>query len=60
LDLAPDHLEFRRQHAKADAALRSSASDLLLWLVGRQAAAAPTFEVFGDQTLIDAWKMVTF
>ena len=38
LGLAPDRLEHRREHAKADAALRGTASDLLLWLVGRRPA----------------------
>jgi uncharacterized protein (TIGR03083 family) len=60
LELAPDHLDHRRQHTKADAALRGTACDLMLWLVGRQPAAAPMFETFGDLTIIDAWKAVTF
>jgi uncharacterized protein (TIGR03083 family) len=60
LELAPDHLEHRRQHAKADAALRGTASDLLLWLVGRQPGGTPVFEVFGDPSVVEGWKAVTF
>ena len=40
------------EHAKGDAAVRGSASDLHLRCWGR---ALPTLEVFGDEDLVDAW-----
>lgn len=41
LQLAPDRLAFERSHAKADAAIRGPASELLLWLVNRRLPESP-------------------
>jgi len=61
LTLAPDHLEQRREHAKADAAVRGTASDLLLWLLNRKPAESGAgLEMFGDHGIIDAWRTITF
>jgi uncharacterized protein (TIGR03083 family) len=60
LDLAPDHIESRREHTKADAAIRATASDLLLWSVNRRAAEPPDFEVFGNRAIVNAWRQLTF
>lgn len=61
LTLAPDHLEQRREHAKADAAVRGAASDLLLWLLNRKPPESGAgLEVFGDRGIVDAWRQVTF
>jgi uncharacterized protein (TIGR03083 family) len=38
-------------HQKGDAAVRATASDLLLWLWGRQALDSAPYEVFGDAAL---------
>jgi uncharacterized protein (TIGR03083 family) len=58
--LAPDHLEHRRGHEKADAAIRASASDLFLWIVNRLAAGSSRLEVFGDRALVDRWRQLEF
>jgi uncharacterized protein (TIGR03083 family) len=60
LDLSPDHLEHRREHSKADAAIRGPVSDLLLWMVNRVPVDAPGFQVFGDRALMDRWGQLTF
>lgn len=43
------------EHAKGDAAVRGSASDLFLFLWGRGRGAA---EVFGDESVAEAWAAV--
>jgi len=45
------------EHGKGDAAVRGTASDLLLFLWGRTPAAP--LEVFGDQAVVDNWPKVT-
>lgn len=45
--LGPEGASFERGHAKGDAALRGSASDLLLWLWGR--VPVERLERFGDE-----------
>lgn len=47
----------RREHAKADTAVRGSASDLLLWLWNRQPAAGH-LEVFGDESVATGWTAI--
>ncbi len=46
----------RREHGKADTALRGTRSQLLLWLMNR--AAPETLEVFGDRTTLRAWSQL--
>jgi uncharacterized protein (TIGR03083 family) len=60
LALAPDHLERRREHAKADAAIRASASDLFLWTVNRLPADSAGLEIFGDRAIVDSWRQLKF
>jgi uncharacterized protein (TIGR03083 family) len=60
LELAPDQLEHRREHSKADAAIRGPASDLFLWAANRVAPDSPQLEVFGDRKIVDAWRAVKF
>jgi uncharacterized protein (TIGR03083 family) len=60
LNLWPDRLEQRREHAKADAALRGPASDLLLWMLNRQPADSPRLQVFGDRAIVECWGRVKF
>ena len=52
--LTPEGLEFTREHAKGDVALRGAASDLLLVTIGR--APASTVEVLGNAALVDRWQ----
>jgi len=52
--LTPDGLEFSREHAKGDVAMRGPASDLLLVTIGR--APGSTVEVLGDAALVDRWQ----
>lgn len=42
-------------HEKGDVALRATASDLLLWLWGRDVP-ADRLEVFGDAAILERWK----
>jgi uncharacterized protein (TIGR03083 family) len=58
LDFDRDELTTRREHAKADAAVRGPASGLYLWLWNRQTPAAAGLEVFGRTETIDAWPAV--
>jgi uncharacterized protein (TIGR03083 family) len=60
LTLSPDHLEHRNEHSKADAAVRGSASDLMLWLVNRKPASAEGLDVFGDRAIVDGWRNLSF
>jgi uncharacterized protein (TIGR03083 family) len=57
IDLAAMTQPARREHAKADTALRGPASDLLLWLWNRQPATG--VEVFGDPSPIERWRQIT-
>lgn len=50
----PDGLSWARGHAKGDAAVRGSASDLLLLLWNR--VPPSRLEVFGDATVVDRWQ----
>jgi uncharacterized protein (TIGR03083 family) len=54
--LGTDGVVVTREHAKGDAALRASASDLMLFLYGRRDASAG--EVFGDRALLDRWQQL--
>lgn len=58
--LSPHGLEHRREHAKADAAVRGTASDLFLWLVGRLPVDSAGLDTFGDRAVVEAWKAVEF
>jgi uncharacterized protein (TIGR03083 family) len=60
LGLAPDHIEQRREHAKADAAVRGPSSELLLWLLNRRPPDSPELSLFGDRGVVEAWRDVTF
>jgi uncharacterized protein (TIGR03083 family) len=54
--LEPDGPKVTREHARGDAALRATASDLLLYLWGRPVA--DRVDVIGDQAAVDALKNV--
>jgi uncharacterized protein (TIGR03083 family) len=53
-------LEHRREHGKADAAIRGPASDLFLWTVNRIAPDSPEVQLFGDRGIVQAWRAVKF
>jgi uncharacterized protein (TIGR03083 family) len=44
----------RRQHAKADTAIRGTRSDLLLWLTNR--GPLESVELFGSEEVVERWK----
>lgn len=54
LGRGPDGLTVRREHAKGDVAIRGTASDLALFLVGRVPPTA--LEVHGDPSVADRWQ----
>lgn len=56
LRLDPDGLEVRREHAKGDVALKGSATELFLVVLGRVSPTA--VEVFGSPAALDRWQQV--
>lgn len=59
LDFDADDVAPRREHAKADTALRGPASGLYLWLWNRQTPEQAGIEVFGDTSVVETWPRVT-
>jgi uncharacterized protein (TIGR03083 family) len=59
LDLSADDLSARRDHAKADTAVRGPASGLYLWLWNRMGPEEAGLEVFGRDEAVSAWRSVT-
>jgi uncharacterized protein (TIGR03083 family) len=55
LDFGAEGLATRREHAKADTAVRGPASGLYLWLWNRQTPEAAGLEIFGRVETADAW-----
>jgi uncharacterized protein (TIGR03083 family) len=53
VEVSDGKVHVRDEHGKGDAAVRGPASDLLLFLWGRQPAAP--LEVFGDRAVVDRW-----
>ena len=58
LDFDSPELVTRREHTKADAAVRGPASGLYLWLWNRQTPAAAGLEVFGRTETVDTWPSI--
>ena len=54
VDFSGDALEVRRDHAKADVAVRGLASDLFLWVWNRIPLDSPSLEVFGRRDVAEA------
>lgn len=52
-------VDLTRSHGKGDAALRGTASDLLLFVWGRLAWDSPALESFGDQGVFERWRAMT-
>lgn len=57
ITIGPDGITHTRGHLKGDAALRGTASDLLLWIWNR-APVDGRFEVIGDDALVRGWADV--
>ena len=57
LDLAAPDL-VRREHGKADTALRGPASGLLLWVWNRMSPEEASLEVFGSHEVVAAWSEI--
>ncbi|MCL2551348.1 MAG: maleylpyruvate isomerase family mycothiol-dependent enzyme [Actinomycetia bacterium] len=51
----PERIEVRRDHAKADVALRASLTDLLLVFQRRLPLDSERLEILGDRALLDHW-----
>lgn len=58
LDFSAADVAVRRDHSKADTALRGPAAGLFLWAWNRQSPDDAGLEVFGDRSLLDAWAGV--
>jgi uncharacterized protein (TIGR03083 family) len=56
VELAPSRARVAHRHAKADSAVRATASDLLLLLWGRLAPQAEQVAVYGDSGLLRRWQ----
>lgn len=54
VDFTGPAVEIRREHARADTAVRGPASDLFLWGWNRLPLATPTLEVFGSKEVAEA------
>ena len=55
IQLNAEGFSWRREHAKATAAVRAGCGDLLLLLYGRRKPAEDCFERFGDGALLERW-----
>jgi uncharacterized protein (TIGR03083 family) len=60
LDFDAEGLAVRREHAKADTAVRGPASGLYLWMLNRQAVEEAGLDVFGNRAVVDAWRNLRF
>jgi uncharacterized protein (TIGR03083 family) len=60
LDLDAEGLAVRREHSKADTAVRGPASGLYLWILNRQTVDESGLDVFGDRSVADAWRGLRF
>jgi uncharacterized protein (TIGR03083 family) len=55
IERGPDGVRWRREHAKADVALRAPISDLLLALQRRLPLDSEQLEVIGDRAILEHW-----
>jgi len=60
LSLAPELVEVEVGLGDADAVVKASASDLLLWLLGRKDGSDEAIVVEGDTAVTQAWSAITF
>jgi uncharacterized protein (TIGR03083 family) len=55
IQLTPEGFGWQHAHAKADVAVRASASDVLLLVYGRVKPEPGPFQLFGDEALLQRW-----
>jgi uncharacterized protein (TIGR03083 family) len=55
IELTPESFSWQHGHGKGSAAVRGTASDLLLLTYGRRKHGDGRFEAFGDSTVLDRW-----
>jgi uncharacterized protein (TIGR03083 family) len=60
LDFDAERLAVRHEHSKADTAVRGPASGLYLWMLNRQTAEEGGLEVFGNASVVSAWRNLRF
>jgi uncharacterized protein (TIGR03083 family) len=60
LDFDTEGLSVRHEHSKADTAVRGPASGLYLWMLNRQTVEDAGLEVFGNRSVVDAWRGLKF
>lgn len=58
VDFSAPSLEVRREHTKADTAVRGPASDLYLWLWNRVTLDCPGLEIFGRRDVAEALDQI--
>lgn len=56
LSVADGVVDVVRSHAKADAAVRGPASDVVLWAYNRLPEGSAAVEAFGDESVLAAWR----
>jgi uncharacterized protein (TIGR03083 family) len=59
LDFDAPEVAARREHAKADTAVRGPASGLYLWMWNRQSPDEAGLEVFGRAATVPSWRAIT-
>ncbi len=59
VELTPDGLVLRPEHAKGDVAVRGSANAIMLAVWNRIGPDNPELEIFGDRDLLDRWRRLT-
>jgi uncharacterized protein (TIGR03083 family) len=59
VELTPDGVALRPEHAKGDVAVRGPANAIMLAVWNRIEPDNPELEVFGDRALLDRWRRLT-
>jgi uncharacterized protein (TIGR03083 family) len=59
IELTPDGVVLRPEHAKGDVAVRGSANAIMLAVWNRIGPDNPELEIFGDRDLLDRWRRLT-
>ena len=59
VELTPEGLVLRPEHAKGDVAVRGTANAIMLAVWNRIGPDNPELEIFGDRDLLDRWRRLT-